>query len=593
MPALILKTDEHETTFALGKRITSIGSDRSNDIVIPISGVEQSHALIQLTAKGFSIQNLAGSGDTSVNGVRVRRADLVDGAQVQLGAASLTFELFERDDPVESQNERSRSRAWQRTLLFAENLLTADSTEALFPQLMDAVIELTEADRGFLILQVNGELTVPVARNIESEDIQDAHGRLSDSIVRAVLESGEPIIVSDALSDETFSKSESVVNLALCSVMCVPLKRDAEILGLLYVGNNNVVNLFDHSHLEALKIFAGFAALALQNQQTLDALRDQTRSLKAEREMLRFGTIVGSCDAMRAIYERMEKIAPTDVSVLVRGETGTGKELIARELHLRSNRAGGPFITVNCGAIPPELLESELFGHVRGAFTGASAVRVGRFEAADNGTIFLDEIGELAPSLQVKLLRVLQEKHVTRVGSNEERPVDVRVVAATNRNLEEGIREGTFREDLYYRLNVVDIQLPPLRERGDDIVILARYFLERHAEQLGVASKSLSKDAVHAIRSAEWPGNIRQLENHIRKALILAERSIIAAADLAIPQGERLAIVPLNDARERWQLHYVEQALDWFGGNRAKAAEALDIDPRTLYRYLRRDTPDE
>lgn len=593
MPALILKTDGNEKTFALSKRITSVGSDSANDIVISASGVAQSHALIQLTAKGFSIQNLADSGDTEVDGVRVRRADLEDGARIQLGDAHLSFELFERDDPVDSQNERARSLAWQRTLLFAESLLTADSTEALFPQLMDAVIELTEADRGFLILRVDDELTIPVARNIQSEDIQDAHGRVSDSIVRAVLESGEPIIVSDALTDETFSKSESVVNLALCSVMCVPLKRDAQLLGLLYVGNNNVVNLFDHSHLESLKIFAGFAALALQNQQTLDALRDQTRSLEAERESLRFGTIVGSCDAMRSIYERMEKIAPTDVSVLVRGETGTGKELIARELHLRSNRAGGPFITVNCGAIPPELLESELFGHVRGAFTGASAGRIGRFEAADKGTVFLDEIGELVPSLQVKLLRVLQEKHVTRVGSNDERPIDVRVVAATNRDLEDGIRTGAFREDLYYRLNVVDVQLPPLRERGEDIVLLARYFLKRHADQLGVPPKSLSKDALHAIRSAEWPGNIRQLENHIRKALILAERTVIEAADLAIPQSECLAIAPLNDARERWQLQYVQQALDWFGGNRTKAADALDIDPRTLYRYLHRDAADE
>jgi transcriptional regulator with GAF, ATPase, and Fis domain len=586
MPALILTHSDGNKSFALNKRITSIGSDSSNDIVITGDGVEPSHALVQFTGSDFVIQNLSSSGETFINEEKSRRAKMDDGAEVRLGNVRLEFELFEREDPVENKNQRSRMKAWEQTLSFAESLLEASSAEELFPRLMDAVIELTEADKGFLILRDGEELTVPVARNVEREDIQDAEGRFSDSIVQAVLDSREPIIVSDALSDETFGSSESVLNLQLCSVMCVPLQRGTELLGLLYVGNNNVVNLFEHSHLEALKIFSGFAALALQNQQTLDSLRERTRSLEKERESLRFGTIIGSCDAMQRIYERLEKIAPTDVSVLVRGETGTGKELIARELHLRSNRSQNPFVTVNCGAIPPELLESELFGHVRGAFTGASSDRVGRFEAADTGTVFLDEIGELSPSLQVKLLRVLQERQVTRVGSNDERPVDVRVIAATNRDLEAAIEDGSFREDLYYRLNVVDVRLPPLRDRGDDALLIARYFVERHAEELQLKPKRFSKESIEAILRAEWPGNIRQLENHVRKALILSENPQIEPEDLAIPDAEQQRIVPLSEAREQWQLQYVERVLSWFGGNRTKTAEALEIDPRTLYRYL-------
>ena len=248
---------------------------------------------------------------------------------------------------------------------------------------------------------------------------------------------------------------------------------------------------------------------------------------------MRFGDIIGSCAAMQEVFKKVEKVATTDISVLITGETGTGKELIAREMHRRSARAKGPFITINCGAIPENLLESELFGHVKGAFTGAVANKPGKFHAADGGTLFLDEIGEMPLNLQVKLLRALQEKVVVRVGENRPEPVDIRVLAATNRNLEDEIN-NRFREDLYYRLNVVNMQLPPLRERGDDVMVIAKYLLHRYSQEFGGKVKGLSPNAVIAIRKFGWPGNIRQLENHLKKACVLADKALLGPEDLGL-----------------------------------------------------------
>jgi transcriptional regulator with PAS, ATPase and Fis domain len=234
------------------------------------------------------------------------------------------------------------------------------------------------------------------------------------------------------------------------------------------------------------------------------------------------------------VFRKVEKIAPTDISVLITGETGTGKELIAREIHARSPRAGKPFVTINCGAIPENLLESELFGHVKGAFTGAVANKQGKFQAADGGTLFLDEIGEMPLELQVKLLRAIQERVVVRVGDTRAESVDIRILAATNRDLEKEIAGGRFREDLYYRLNVVNLQLPPLRARGEDVIVIARYLLSRYTREFDAKVKGFSPNASVAMRKHNWPGNIRELENRIKKAIVLCESTVIGPDDLGL-----------------------------------------------------------
>ncbi len=286
----------------------------------------------------------------------------------------------------------------------------------------------------------------------------------------------------------------------------------------------------------------------------------------------------------------MEKVAPADINVLITGETGTGKELFARELHRRSNRAEGPFVVVNCGAIPENLMESELFGHVRGAFTGAVSTRQGSFQAADGGTLFLDEIGEMPPTLQVKLLRALQERVVVKVGDTKPQSVDIRVLAATNRDLEASIKEATFREDLYYRLNVVNLHLPPLRERGDDIVVLAK-FLCSTSTQLSSARPSKASHPRRSMRcrATTGLGNVRQLENRIKKAIVLADKTLIGPEDLDLGGDSRRAVVPLTQAREDFTRQYILEVLERNGGNRTRTARDLGVDPRTVFRYLERD----
>jgi transcriptional regulator with PAS, ATPase and Fis domain len=278
---------------------------------------------------------------------------------------------------------------------------------------------------------------------------------------------------------------------------------------------------------------------------------------------------------------------------MITGETGTGKELIAREIHRRSNRAKGPFIAINCGAIPETLMESELFGHVRGAFTGAVAIHLGKFQAAGGGTIFLDEVGELPLSLQVKLLRVLQDRVVVKVGDTRPERIDVRVLAATNRLLEEEVRTGRFREDLYYRLNVVTVGLPPLRERGEDVVTLANYLVKKHREELASAVAGFAPEALAAIRRFDWPGNVRQLENRIKKAMVLCEGTLLGPADLDLAPQDLAPVLPLAQAKEDFQRRYVLEILERNGGNRTQTAKDLGVDPRTIFRYLEKEDAEE
>jgi transcriptional regulator with PAS, ATPase and Fis domain len=275
--------------------------------------------------------------------------------------------------------------------------------------------------------------------------------------------------------------------------------------------------------------------------------------------------------------------------VLITGETGTGKELIAREVHRRSPRVSGPFVTINCGAIPENLIESELFGHVKGAFTGAIASRPGKFQIADGGTLFLDEIGELPLNLQVKLLRALQERVVFRVGDAKPEKVDIRVIAATNRVLEEEIKRNAFREDLYYRLNVVNLWLPPLRERGDDVLIIAKALLSKYGDEMKSPVRGFSPAALAAIKKYSWPGNIRQLENRIKKALVLCDRTLLSAEDLDLGPEAQQAILPLEKAKEEFQRRYVLEVLERNNGNRTQTARDLGVDPRTIFRYLEKE----
>ncbi len=594
---MLLKTEGRpDKPIRLFRPLTTIGASGDNDIRIADAGLEATHAHILKENGQFFVVGMLR--DLTVNGRREKRAKLNDRDVIRFAEVELTFYVTDADVPKPPTLMRPALAgqpqavtvevvsAYKRVHEFSMKLLAGASTEALVETILDSIVELTGAAKGFLVLLEGDVPVVHAARNLEKSNLQHTLDQLSDTIVQKVIETKKPLIVADALADEQWSASESVVSLKLHSVMCCPLMEREVLKGLLYVGNNRITNLFDEAALDVMNVFAAQASLLLSQARRIDELNKAKGALEEKLEGMRFGSIVGACDSMRQVYRRVRKVATADVSVLITGETGTGKELIAKEVHENSRRKNGPFIIINCGAIPENLLESELFGHVRGAFTGAVHDKNGRFQAANGGTLFLDEIGEMPMSLQVKLLRALQEHVVQKVGGTHPEKVDIRVVAATNRVLETEIKEGRFREDLYYRLNVVNVLLPPLRERQDDLEILAKYFLTKEGEAMDRRMKGFSRACLVAMRKYRWPGNVRELENRIKKAVVLADTPLVTAEDLDIQDSDIEDVLSLADAKERFQGRYINKVLDLNGGNRTKTARDLGVDPRTVFRHL-------
>ena len=605
-------------TFVLFKPMSTIGRALGNDVSVDSKGLSETHAQIMFDGRDFNLEEIDKSADIQINAKKKRRARLVHGDRLTLGDATFVFSMF--DEPKTERAARTEtpsvSQAPSETHVglaeqlagirklheFSEKLMTLKNIDELLEAMLDAVIEVTGAEKGLILLMDSAysgsessdeKPRIQASRHVANETITDPSGAISDSIVNRVLETGRPVIVSDALTDAQFSSSESVVALKLSSVMCAPLTAQGHTSGVLYVGNDRVKGLFKRSQLDLLSIFAGQASLILQNTMLLSALRADKEKLSAELKDKRFGEIIGMCPSMMEVFRKLQKVATTDISVLITGETGTGKELIAHEVHRRSNRANGPFVVINCGAIPENLIESELFGHVKGAFTGAVASRPGKFQAADKGTLFLDEIGELPLNLQVKLLRALQERVVYRVGDSKPEKVDIRVVAATNRVLLDEIRQGRFREDLYYRLNVVNIELPALRDRGDDVLIIAKALLSKYADEFKSPVQGFTPQALATIKKHPWPGNIRQLENRIKKALVLCDKTLLGTEDLELDGDTQTPILPLEKAKEEFQRKYVLEVLERNNGNRTQTARDLGVDPRTIFRYLEKIEEDD
>jgi transcriptional regulator with GAF, ATPase, and Fis domain len=593
---------------SLLKRITSIGRGPDNDVQLEDPGVPDSALHVTYDGSRYEVGSLGAT--FQVNGKKRDAHALSTGDVVRVGGTELTFarEDAPRAPPPPPAPPREAARTanpdshtaelpgvpgrelllLRRLTAFSERLLGLYDLERILEGLMDEAIEVTRADKGFLILMESGEPRVKVARNVARENIEDAveKDKISDSIIARVVKDAKPLIVADALDSPEFNKSESVVNLRVHSVMCVPLMHKGDLFGVIYVGNDRLVNRFEPKSADMLTIFAAQASLILQNAMLVNDLKLDNTELRRKLEDQRYGDIVGACQGMRDVYKRIDKIAPTDISVLITGETGTGKELIAREIHRRSPRVKGPFITINCGAIPENLLESELFGHVKGAFTGAVATKAGKFQAAIGGTLFLDEIGEMPLQLQVKLLRALQERIVYKVGDNRGEPVDIRVVAATNKILEDEVKKNTFREDLYYRLNVVTLKLPPLRERGEDVVVLGRFFLQKYSREFNSKARGFTPSAAVSMRKYGWPGNIRELENRLKKAVVLADKPLLGPDDLDLKPENLEPIMPLLQAKEEFQKRYINEVLARNNGNRTKTAKDLGVDPRTIFRHL-------
>ena len=417
-----------------------------------------------------------------------------------------------------------------------------------------------------------------------------------------VLEAADGRAAIDKLREEPVSLI--ITDLKMAEVSGLDVLREAKVLrpeaGVILLTGHGTIE----SAVEAMRLGAfDYVTKPFESSELLHRVRNalnhhqlvnEVRLLRQQiREQRGFGALVGRSPQMVRVAEMISRVAPTDTTILIEGESGTGKELVARAIHGESPRADRPFVAINCGALPETLLESEMFGHVKGAFTGATATKKGLFEEADRGTLFLDEIGDTSTAIQIKLLRVLQEREIRRVGSNAPIKIDVRILAASHRSLEELVKEGRFREDLLYRLNVVTIPVPPLRERREDIPLLAAHFLEGAVKRLGKPVPTLSQEAMNLLLEYPWPGNVRQLENAIERAVLLATRETIFPGDFPPSllrtgsAGEQGAPPPKLLRLEDMEREHILSTLDDLGWNQARAAEALGIGRNTLWRKLK------
>jgi Nif-specific regulatory protein len=414
------------------------------------------------------------------------------------------------------------------------------SVEEVLREVLDIVLRRLRAERGLILLidPVSSQLRTRVARNLK--DGEDADGARSPQyIVRRVIESGQPLISADARVDERFEESETVLLENIVSTLCVPLVMRERISGAIYVDHRETKHLFSGQDLEFLEAFADQAAIAIENARLYEELEGARLRLSAENETLRsemlvekhLDSIVGNSEVVRRMQYSIRKASASAATVLLRGESGTGKGLAARIIHNISSRRGGPFIKFNCAALPENLAESELFGHEKGAFTGADRRKPGRFELADEGTIFLDEVGKMSLAMQAKLLRVVEDKEFERVGGTQTIRVNVKIIAATNLDLEKAIREGTLREDLYYRLNIIPIVLRPLRERKEDIVELTEHFVRKICGDLGIEPKRLGPGVLDLLIRHDWPGNVRELEATLHRAIVMATSDELSERD--------------------------------------------------------------
>ena len=424
--------------------------------------------------------------------------------------------------------------------------------------------------------------------------------RLGEGVTGTVARTGTPAVVPQVSRDPRFlhraagkgQRSEEV------TFICVPISLDGGTVGTLGIEQRYVAGHVADRTVHALRIVAGMVAQALRIQRLIDQERrqlvEENSQLRQElKERYEFTHIVGNSGPMRRVFEQVSQVVGTSATVLIRGESGTGKELIAHALHQHSPRAGKPFIRVNCAALPETLVESELFGYERGAFTGALARRKGRFELADGGTLFLDEIGELSPSTQAKLLRVIQEREFERLGGTTTTQVDVRLITATNKDLEKAQADGSFREDLYYRLNVFTICVPPLRERKSDILLLAEHFVEKYARLHGRSIKRISTPAIDMLMTYHWPGNVRELENTVERAILVADGDVIHGHHLSpvLQTAEASGTVvsgSLGEAVAAFESNLIQDALKTTRGNRARAARLLGTTERIINYKIRR-----
>jgi transcriptional regulator with GAF, ATPase, and Fis domain len=616
--------------------VVRMGRAESCDLVVTAVHVSGEHAAIVWDGEAYVLRDLR-----STNGTRVRRdGEIIElddqkgrelalrsGDVLSLGRREgdvqvrVSFEVDELEGivrafplseiPAVEAKLVSSERELLRLLYDAQKAISAEDT---LEGVVDAVSEQVFRALGratHLTVAMRDEATggshaapyVPIATRVRGGKSFEVTA-VARSVFRKVISERSAVLAADARQD--MDQSASLVSASIVSLMAVPLWQGEEILGVLQVDNRDAPGMFDERDLDRLALLAQSASQAFARARALERLREaleRQRSenvfLKAREEKRRAHGILGESVAMKDLFSKIDKVVDTRVTVLILGETGTGKELVASAVHYRSNRRDKLFVAQNCAALPENLLESELFGHRKGAFTGARDDKKGLFELADGGTLFLDELGEMPLSLQAKMLRVIQEGEVRPVGATASRKVDVRIVAATNRDLDREVAEGRFREDLFYRVSVFPIQLPPLRERKGDVHILARHFLERYAAEFGRTVRAFTDEALDCLAAYPFPGNVRELENEIQRLVIqVDDREIVEASDLSPrirsaktsaggAQASSVRDGTLKERVEAVEIRILEEALALHGGNKSATAKALGITREGLHKKLK------
>jgi transcriptional regulator with GAF, ATPase, and Fis domain len=616
-----------DSTYFLTEPELRIGRDPSNSLAISDLSLSRRHCLLSREQDIYKICDLDSRNGTFVNGGAVSEKQLSHGDRISVGESVFVFldreeEEQDADGAIRGEVEFDDSITQATTQIRPQDVIylqpdrilkelpapsrvgrnlnallkisrvvhsTSDLNQ-LQGQILELIFEVVPAERGAILLDGTGSEKFSSLFVHPKPDKRGEPVRVSRTITRQVMKQGVAILGADVPGSGGLSGVESLITFQVRSLLCVPLTVFQRVIGCIYLHTSDPVSRFDRDHLELVASIAGISAVALENARRLLWLEQENLRLAAEINLQH--NMVGESNPMKQVYRFLSRVAPTDATVLVGGESGTGKELVARAIHRNSPRARRPFVTINCAAIPEGLLESELFGYERGAFTGAQGQKKGRLELADGGVVFLDEIGELAPPLQVKLLRVLQEREFERLGGARPISVDIRLIAATNKDLAHAVKAGTFREDLYYRLNVVSVVVPPLRERPEDIPILAEYFVSKFAVKCKVKAKKISPEAMAGMMNYDWPGNVREFENAIERALVLGVSDAIRPEDLPESVLEKDPAPGVQEAKYHLAVKQLKRqlilaAVEEAKGNYTEAARTLGVHANYLHRLIR------
>ena len=581
-----------------------LGRDPACDLVLEGDRISERHARILVQDGAWEVEDLGSTQGTRVNGVEVSRAPLAIGDVIQVYRTVLR--LLEAEPEVLPEDAGAppggQLVVLGRKLLETMTTLLAPGEEGagVLDRLLDGLLAAFDADRGLVYLP-EGQKTQRLACLRSRPGEPATEEQVSRSLIRRIARDREPVLLTSAETEELRQEIHSIAA-DLRSIVAAPMPLEKGV-GVVYLDSRVERRRFFEWDKQLLLAFTRAAGELLHRERAGRRVARRGEHLaEIQRRELAAEELLGQSVAVRGLVAEIAKVAATDVSVLLIGESGTGKELAARALHRSSARAGGSFVALNCAALPAELVESELFGHEKGAFSGAAARKLGRFELAEGGTLFLDEIGELPLGLQGKILRALEERRIQRVGGAGEIPVDFRLVAATNVDLEAAVRERRFREDLYFRIAVFRVGLPPLRERDDDVILLAEHFLRRFGRELRRGFQGLDESARQLLREYSWPGNVRELRNVVHQAVIRQEGELLTAASIrpALGLGELrpaaaatagAALPPvlerypptLEAARRQFETELVEEHLERNAGNMKQTAVDLGITRKNLY----------